>query len=331
MHRLDDIRPASRRRRPLPTAIAPTVKVAAPRPVTHALISDFQTVKRHNRPATVLQAVKTTSTSVQSVPQPTPAPITTVKPRVDTKMSVAEHLHELRTRLTWSVVALSIGGIMGYVYNKPIIGFLVKPLNEQLYYTSPTGGFEFLIKICLFFGFLGAIPIIVYNLLRFVAPALPSKVSYKTGRILLLSTLLAFAGVTFAYYVSLPAALHFLNKFSSGYVTSLISANEYFTFVMVYLAGFAALFQMPLIMSFINKVTPLKPAALMKKQRVVILISFVIAAILTPTPDPLNQALMAAPIIGLYQTSVGVVWQTNRRQSRRVRRASTKQLAALAV
>src|SRR5690606_20255917 len=119
---------------------------------------------------------------------------------------------------------------------------------------------------------------------------------------------------------SLPAALHFLSNFSTGSVTSLISANEYFNFVMIYVACFALLFQMPLIIAFINKITPLTPRLLMKKQRFVILGSFIVAAIITPTPDPLNQTLMALPIIGLYQSSIGVVWQSNRRTRKKSHR-----------
>lgn len=229
------------------------------------------------------------------------------------KLTIAEHISEFRKRLLWSILALLSGGALGYAYHNEIVSLLVKPLNQQLYYTSPTGGFDFLIKTCLFFGFLLTVPIVVYNLLKFIAPAIPSHITYKTSKILVVSSCLAVAGVAFAYYVSLPAALHFLNNFSTGSVTSLISANEYFTFVMIYMAGFAALFQMPLILAFINKVTPLTPHLMMQKQRFVILGSFIVAAILTPTPDPVNQTLMAVPIIMLYQSSIGVVWHANKR------------------
>lgn len=235
------------------------------------------------------------------------------------KASLMAHVEEMRRRAMGSVLALMVGGIIGYRFQDQIIAWLVKPLGQQLFYTSPTGGFDFLIKICLFFGFLLAIPVIIYNFIKFIAPAIPGQVSYKTSKILLISTALAICGVAFAYFISLPSALHFLGEFSNSQISSLISAQEYFNFVMIYLAGFAALFQMPLIFAFVNKVTPMRPASLMKKQRVVILISFIIAAVLTPTPDPINQTLMAVPIIGLYQTSIGVVWQSNRKKSYRQR------------
>lgn len=233
------------------------------------------------------------------------------------KQAVGAHLDELRRRLLFCVSALVFGGAVGYQYQTEIITWLVRPLGQQLFYTSPTGGFDFLIKICLFFGFLLAVPVIIYNVIQFLAPAVPRRIRYSVSRLLVLSIMLALAGVSFAYYISLPAALHFLNNFTNEQISSLISAQEYFNFVMIYLAGFAVLFQMPLLFSFINKITPLKPALLMQKQRMVILVSFIIAAILTPTPDPMNQTIMAVPIIGLYQVSVGVVWQSNKRQRRK--------------
>lgn len=229
------------------------------------------------------------------------------------KMPMMDHIGEFRKRVLWCLVALLIGGVIGYRYQEQIIAILVKPLGQKLFYTSPTGGFDFLIKICLFFGFILAVPVIIYNFFKFISPAIPPYVTYSFSKIIVVSILLALAGVSFAYFVSLPAALHFLNNFSNEQVSSLISAQEYFNFVMIYMAGFALLFQMPLVFSFINKVKPLKPARLLKQQKVVILISFVIAAILTPTPDPINQALMAAPIIALYQTSIGVVWRDNKK------------------
>ncbi len=258
-----------------------------------------------------------------TIRQPDPTPITPKaikkrnQPRHDHKMTVADHLQELRGRLLKSLIALFLGGTLGYVYHDQILEILIKPLGQQLYYTSPAGGFEFLIKTCIFFGFMLALPFLVYNLLKYVAPAIPNSVKYRTSQILITSSILAILGASFAYFVSLPAALHFLNNFSTGPVTSLITANEYFNFVMIYVAGFAALFQMPLIIFFINKVTPLTPSKLMEKQRVVILGSFIAAAIITPTPDPINQALMAAPIVALYQTSIGVVWQNNKSAKRR--------------
>lgn len=119
---------------------------------------------------------------------------------------------------------------------------------------------------------------------------------------------LACLGMAFAYFVSLPASLHFLTTFGdSGDIHALITANEYFNFVLTYVAGFAILFQVPLIITFTNRVTPLPPKKLLGATRYVIVLSFIVAAIITPTPDPMNQAIMAGPIILLYLLSVCIV------------------------
>ncbi len=234
--------------------------------------------------------------------------------QIDKVVTVGEHLAELRKRLAYSLIALLIGTAIGYNLREQVISILVKPLGKQLYYTNPTGGLDFLLKICMFIGFIVALPVIVYNLIQFVAPAVKNRLAERGAKILFYSVILAAAGMTFAYVVCLPAALKFLGEFTSGKIESLITASEYFNFVMLYLGGFAALFQMPLIFVFVNKINRLNAKKLMSKQRVVILVGFVVAAILTPTPDPLNQTLMALPIIVLYQLSVSAVWLANRRR-----------------
>ena len=107
------------------------------------------------------------------------------------------------------------------------------------------------------------------------------------------------SGLAVAYHSSLPAALHFLGAFGVGSVKSLISTDEYFSFVLRYLACFAS-FQLPLVMLLLNRMTPLSPKTLIKHSRYVIAASFIIAAVITPTPDPVNQTIAVSPIIVLY-------------------------------
>lgn len=246
------------------------------------------------------------------------APDSQTKDRGTVSQTFAEHLQELRSRLFWSVMFVLAGGVGGYFLREPIQAALMAPLDQPLYYSSPTGGFDFLFKVCVFFGLLAAVPVLTYNILKFFAPALPQKISSAIVKIMLASMVLTVLGGAFAYYVSLPAALHFLSGFSQGNIHSLISTDAYFSFVMVYIAGFAFLFQMPLLMLVFNKINPMGPGSIMKRQRMVILVSFIMAAVLTPTPDPLNQTIMAVPIILLYQISGILVWLANRPKRRRV-------------
>ncbi len=220
----------------------------------------------------------------------------------------ADHVGELRRRLMWSLLFVAIGGTVGYFLNDKLLVVLQKPLNQTLYYTNPTGAFSFIIKVCVVFGLTVSLPVITYNLFAFFDPVLQTRTKRMFFWYIFSSVFLAGLGILFAYFVSLPAALHFLVNFGGGDIQALITANEYFNFVLAYLGGFALLFQLPLIMGFVNRITPLTPGKLLGATRYVVLASFVLAAIITPTPDPLNQTLMAGPVILLYFLSaLGVI------------------------
>lgn len=226
----------------------------------------------------------------------------------------AEHIQELRTRLMWSLLFVAVGAGLGYALHEVILSVLQRPLNDTLYYTTPGGAFSFIIKICVAFGFVVALPMVVYQIFGFFGPLLPLRTRRMFVGYVLATVMLAALGIVFAYFISLPSALHFLVNFGNdkGSIEALITADEYFNFVLTYIAGFAVLFQLPLIIVFINKVTPLPPHKLLGISRYAILGSFIISAIITPTPDPLNQTLMAGPIILLFFLSVLLVAVINR-------------------
>lgn len=225
-----------------------------------------------------------------------------------------DHVRELQKRLIWMFLAVLGGIAFAYSISEQLLDFVQKPLGQHLYYTSPMGGFTSLFKLCLAMGIVIALPVLLYNIFRFLQP-LVEKGSFKL--ILgytLVSILLGYSGVAFAYYISLPSSLHFLSQFAEGNFESIITADEYFNFALTYIAGFAILFQLPLIIMFINRINPLSPIKMMKAQRYIIVGSFIVAAILTPTPDPINQALMALPAILLYQVSVVMVLVVNKKR-----------------
>ena len=224
------------------------------------------------------------------------------------------HLHELRRRLLWSSFFCLLGAVVAYVFHPSILAFLVKPLAKPLFYSSPAGAFDLVLRICLFAGFLFALPAFIYHLLKFLGPVLPATLQQRIAWFLLGSCILMLTGISFAYFVSLPAALYFLGEFGSAQVQSLISTDAYFSFVTRYLLGFGILFQLPLVLLLINAVSPLHPRRLMSYQRYVIVASFVLAALITPTPDPFNQTMLALPLILLYQVSVLSTWLINRRK-----------------
>ena len=226
------------------------------------------------------------------------------------------HIQELRGRVAWCVVALLIGTTIGYYIKDELLKIVVAPLGQTLYYTSPGGGFSLIIQLCLGFGIVFAVPIFIFHIIRFLAPIVPGYSLRFLLTILCTSCVLVSLGVAFAYFVSLPAALYFLNEFSNDQVQALISTDTYLSFVAVYLAGFAVLFQLPLLLLIVNSVVPLTPKKLLINTKWVVLGSFIVAAIITPTPDPFNQAIMAGPIIVLYLASILLVKIANRKTNR---------------
>lgn len=231
----------------------------------------------------------------------------------------AEHISELRRRLMWSLSFVLLGASTGYLIRDTLLAALQRPLNESLYYTTPGGAMSFIIKVCSVFGILVALPVLTYHGFAFFEPLIQTRTRRMLFGYIGVSIGLALAGMAFAYFISLPIALYFLTNFGtdSG-IISIITANEYFNFVMAYIVGFAFLFQVPLIMVFINRIKPVPPSKLISASRYVILAVFILAAIVTP-PDPITQFILAGPVILLYFVSVVVIAFKNRRRARSAR------------
>jgi sec-independent protein translocase protein TatC len=193
---------------------------------------------------------------------------------------------------------------------------LLRPSHGQNFiYTSPLGGINFLFSVCLDIGLILATPVIIYQLLAFLAPIM----RHATRRFLLLSSaaagLVAIGGVMFGYFIGLPSALHFLlHQFVGVQVRPLITIQSYIQFVALYLFGSALMFQLPLIMFIINRIKPLKPSGLFKYERYLIVFAFVVAFIMNPTPNVIDQMLVVVPIIVMYQVGIGLIWFVNRQK-----------------
>lgn len=232
-----------------------------------------------------------------------------------------DHVHELRRRLFWVVAVVVVVSSVAYGFINPIIDALTFPLgNQRLFYLTPAGGLSFSIKLCVYVGIMVAVPLIMYHLYRFLEPLMGQwrrSAIFYVG----LSSSLAISGVLFAYFVSLPGALHFLTGFNLDHIQAMLTVDSYLSFVLTYLLGAALLFQIPLLLLIINTMTPLKPSKLMKWQRYVIVGAFLIGAVISPTPDIMNQTFLALPIIGMYELGVGMVWMQNRAGRRKQAKA----------
>lgn len=225
----------------------------------------------------------------------------------DVSVPLSDHLLEVRKRLLIVIGCFIAFSTIGYYFRKDIIDIFTAPIQQHLFFTSPTGALEFTIQVSLLFGAIFTIPIVLYHILGFLDPVLSDKVRKLLSYTISISSLLLVAGFLCAYFIFIPLTLNFLLTFNEG-LESLITTTEYFRFIAFYLFSFALLFQMPLIFLIINTIKPISIKSLLKKQRLVIIVSFIISAILTPTVDIFNQFVVAIPIIILYQVSILVLW-----------------------
>lgn len=231
-----------------------------------------------------------------------------------------DHVRELQGRLFAVVGIFVVFSAISYPFFGKIVDIIVAPLGDdhELVYLTPAGAFSFIIQTCMYVGFITTLPFIIFNVYRFAMPAMRRKTLRKAVGFTISSLLLAFAGMLFAYYVSLPAALYFLTNFNLYHINPMITIDSYFSFVMTYMLAGALLFQIPLIMLMINGMSPQKPGKLMRHQDKIILGSFIVAAIISPTPDALNQTLLASPMIVMYQAGILLIWLRNRRRRKAV-------------
>jgi len=227
-----------------------------------------------------------------------------LKNKPQKKLLIKDHLSELARRFYWWLTFFIFGSVLGYLNYSRLLEWLIAPLHKPLFYTSPIGGFEAVFGVSALFGFVFSIPILVFQIIKFVEPVSDRFKGKKIFAYLLISLLLAVAGILVSYYLVFPASLEFLGKFGSNQLEALISTKDYFNFVTRYLLGFAILFQLPLVIYLISIFTPISAKSLLKQFKYVFAGSFLIAAILTPTPDFVNQTIMATPIILLYLLTI---------------------------
>lgn len=223
------------------------------------------------------------------------------------------HVKELRHRLYWVFGTFICIGAVTYNFRDDVLKILQKPLGAPLYYSSPVGGFNFNLKSVAVVSLFLALPMIVYQVVKFIEPALTSRIGRKK-LVLIVGTsfTLAVMGIAFGYYCVLPLSLHFFSGFSSKQVRPLIFADQYLSFLMSNILVFALVFQIPLVALFINWIKPLPPRKVLHYQRYVIVGAFAIALILPFTYSPISQFIVAVPIIFLYYLSIVFIMFANR-------------------
>ena len=221
-------------------------------------------------------------------------------------MTLLRHLDELRSRLIYSIIAIAVGSGICYFIIEEIMHYLTIPAGK-LYYMQPAEAFFTYMKVSLFAGFLLAMPVILYHVWRFFLPALTGKERFLIGMVVPISAGLFFLGLAFAFLFVLPAGIKFFLGFGNADLQPLLSIGKYLDFVIAFVLPFGFIFELPLIIVILAKMGFVTSAFLRKKRKIVIFLTFVIGAVISPTPDVFSQSMIAVPMILLYEISVFIV------------------------
>ncbi len=221
------------------------------------------------------------------------------------KMSFFDHLTELRTRILWSLIGAGIGLAIALYFTTGIMRFLSRYLKTEPVFTSPTEAFWTYMKVAMIAGIFIAMPVILWNVWAFVAPGLHKHERKYAAPFVIIGSLLFLGGGAFALFVIVPFAIQFLVNFGQEQgLKPMITISSYIDFITKFTLAFGLVFEMPVVITLLSMIGVVTPKFLSKNRKYAILINFIIAAILTPTPDIINQSLMAGPLIILYEVGI---------------------------
>ena len=221
------------------------------------------------------------------------------------QLTIIEHLEELRGRLIKSAIALAVTTLLSFAFAKRFLRLLIAPMGQTLPVSpSPTTSIVVFAKVALISGVALAMPVLVYQLISFIAPGLTRPEKRYLYLILPGATISFVAGAAFAYFVMLPTAIPFLKGFLSDIIHPNWFIDRYISFVTSLLFWVGLSFETPLLIFFLAKLGIVTPASLSRYRKYAILIIAVISAVITPTPDPFNMILVMVPLIILYEIGI---------------------------
>jgi sec-independent protein translocase protein TatC len=236
------------------------------------------------------------------------------------KMSFLEHLDELRKRIVNSLIGIVVGVCASFFFIDRIGRFLLAPAQRilppgsKLMYTEPNEAFSFYIWIGLIAGGVLAAPYIMYQFWLFIAPGLYANEKRMAIPFVAMSSIGFVVGALFNHYIVFPWMMIFFASFNTPDLTFMPKLDAVFDLYAKMLLGMGAIFQMPTIVYFLAKMRVITARFLWKNFRYAILIIFIIAAVITPTGDMVNQFVFASPMVVLYLLSIAIAWAVNPRK-----------------
>jgi sec-independent protein translocase protein TatC len=224
------------------------------------------------------------------------------------KMSFMEHLGELRTRIVWALGSAAVGLVIAFFVTDPAMRFISKPLaklHTELVFTTPTEAFWTWMKVAMVLAIFISMPALLYQVWKFVSPGLHKHEKKYAAPFIIVGSLLFLIGGAFAMLVIIPYASTFLVTFGQekGW-KPMITVASYTDFVIKFALAFGVVFELPVVITVLALIGVVTPQFLSKNRKYAILINFIVAAVLTPTPDMINQTLMAGPLCLLYEVGI---------------------------
>ncbi|WP_054689216.1 twin-arginine translocase subunit TatC [Desulfosarcina cetonica] len=227
----------------------------------------------------------------------------------DDKIPFTAHLEELRRRLIISFIAVGVGFVVCYGFKEKLFQILTHPLitvmkqGDTLIYTGLPEAFFTFLKVSFLGGLMLASPVIIYQFWMFVAPGLYAREKKLLLPIVFLSSVFFVGGALFGYFIVFPFGFQFFLGFATETIRPMPSMKEYLGFSAKLLLAFGLVFELPLVITFLARLGIVSVDFLKKNRKYAILLFFVVAAILTP-PDVVTQAMMAGPLMVLYEISI---------------------------
>jgi sec-independent protein translocase protein TatC len=237
----------------------------------------------------------------------------------DKELSLVQHLGELRDRLMVTAIALVATTAIAFYFGTQLIRILIIPIDctfipaftcheppTTLISLSPTENFATYFRVALFAGMALAMPVILYEIYAYVDPALLPK-ERRFIRFMGLPVIgLFIAGMLFCYFILLPNAIKFLINFGDEVIKNQLRAADYISFVTIFILGMGLIFEVPVAIFALVKIHVITRQWLAKQRRYAVLVAFLVAAVITPTPDPFNQTLVAIPMYLLFELGLFV-------------------------
>ncbi len=235
------------------------------------------------------------------------------------EMNFLEHLEELRIRIIYTVIFLIVSCVVVAVFVSDLMRkiFLAPALKVELVLQNlrPFGQPFLYFKVIFTTALLLTTPFFLYQLWKFLSPALYEKEKKWISMATFFTTLCFFSGVIFSYFVLIPSMLTFAASFGSELIANNIDINEYFGFISMVLLATGAIFELPMLSFVLSKFGIITPRVLSKYRRHSIIVILIVAAVLTPTPDPVSQLIFAAPIFILYEISIFISYFVTKKQN----------------